>query len=107
MGRSTAIQCIFKDGLIKARAQQKIQFKEQGNDQESLESNTTSDLGHNMGKRKKHTQGNIINKRAKRSAYSPAGDHKAARKRQESMTSAHRTLRPACACAHSDQSIRR
>ena len=46
-----------------------IGSKEEGNDQESIQSNTTPDPGHHMGKCQKHKK-NITHKRAKRPALS-------------------------------------
>ena len=60
--------------------------KQEGIDQESIQSNTTPDPGHYMGKWQKHTKTheNITYKRAKR-----PGDYKAARNRQDSMADKH------------------
>ena len=57
--------------------------KEEGKDQESIQSSISPDPGHHMGKCKKHKK--ILHTRAKRLAFS-AGDHKAAMNRQDSTT---------------------
>ena len=58
--------------------------KKDGKDQESFQPNATPDPGYHMGKVTK-SQLDIINKSEEVSPF-PAGDHKAAMNRRESMT---------------------
>ena len=58
----------YGDSIMKLWIFANIQRKEEGKDQESIQSSTTPDPEHHMGKRK--NAGNITYKRAKRSALS-------------------------------------
>ena len=58
----------------------------EGKDQESKQSSTTPDPGHHMGKWQKHIQA------SQEFSHFSAGDHKAAMKRQESVTNTKLSL---------------
>ena len=68
----------FSDGVSKV-----VQSKEEGKDQESIQSSTTPDTGHCMASdkntRKHHLQ------ESQEASLPPTGDHKAARNRRDSM----------------------
>ena len=60
-----------------------LESKDEDKDQESIQSSTKPDPGHHMGKNK-NTRRQQILERQEVSTF-PAGDHKAARNRQDSI----------------------
>ena len=69
----------------------KLHRKEEGKDQESIQSNTTPrpDPGHHMGKWQKHKKHNI--KEIQEASPFPAGDEKASRNKQDSMADTYKS----------------
>ena len=65
-----------------------FQSKEEGQDQDSIQSSTILDARHRMGKWKNTTKRHT-HERQKVSAF-PAGDHKAVRHRQDNVTNTNK-----------------
>ena len=76
--------CIVNCGISWSCSFTSLESKEEGNDQESIQSSTTLDPGHHMGKRQS-TRKHHIQENQEVSPFQ-AGDHKAAMNRQDSMT---------------------
>ena len=71
--------------MVEPRVEHANQRKEEGRDQELIYSSTTPDQRHNMGKCQKHNLTSHTHESQEVSPF-PAGYHKAAMNRQDSMT---------------------